>query len=271
MGSSLYNLTKELEIAYDQASFVELQIHDKFKQDHLIINSLKEPVGFPGYFTFHGEGETDGKRRINLCAPDSIIRREYIKESLDLYYLVACNLKSHRIVRLILHPDSLMQRITRKQAIEFLALSLVEISDGLKDIECICIEPRGGDRQGKVLRTEIEDIRILEQYLISAGIRNIGLCIDVAQLFIIHGNKGILHFLNELKSIRLPVKELHISDVITNEKTKNRVAMEVGKGRIDWKLILTLILQHCSDLLIETLGGVKVFQRSKSYLDSLLT
>lgn len=46
--------------------------------------------------------------------------------------------------------------------------------------------------------------------------------------------------------------------------------MEVGTGSIDWKLILPLILQHCGDLLIETLGGVRVFQRSKIFLESLL-
>ena len=43
-------------------------------------------------------------------------------------------------------------------------------------------------------------------------------------------------------------------------------------GAIDplWKLILPLILQHCNEFLIETLGGVKVFQRSKAYLESLV-
>jgi sugar phosphate isomerase/epimerase len=121
------------------------------------------------------------------------------------------------------------------------------------------------------LRAEIEDIKILEQYLVSAGIGNIGLCIDVAQLFVVHGNNGIIQFLDELKSIRLSIKEFHISDVLNNEKIKNRVAMEVGTGAIDWQLILPSVLQHCNNLLIETLGGIKVFQRSKSYLESLMS
>lgn len=98
----------------------------------------------------------------------------------------------------------------------------------------------------------------------------IGLCVDLAQLFVVHGNEGIVHFLDELKTIRVPVKEFHISDVLQEKKVINRVAMEVGIGSIDWKLILPLILQHCNDLLIETLVGVKVFQRSKVFLESLL-
>ena len=44
--------------------------------------------------------------------------------------------------------------------------------------------------------------------------------------------------------------------------------MEVGTDSIDWRLILPPLLEHCSELLIETLGGIKVFQRSKSFLES---
>lgn len=61
-----------------------------------------------------------------------------------------------------------------------------------------------------------------------------------------------------------------MSDVSQTKKVTNRVAMEVGKGAIDWKLILPLMLQHCNELLIETLGGIKVFGRSKSYLELLV-
>ena len=84
-----------------------------------------------------------------------------------------------------------------------------------------------------------------------------------------HGNYGLMHFLDELKRMRLQVKEFHVSDVSSNKKIKNRIAMEVGTGSIDWKLILPLLLQHCNEFLIETLGGIKVFQRSKSYNESL--
>jgi sugar phosphate isomerase/epimerase len=104
----------------------------------------------------------------------------------------------------------------------------------------------------------------------SNGINKIGLCIDIAQLFIVHGNNGIVRFPNDLRSLRLPVKEFHISDVYQNKKVTNRVAMEVGTGAIDWQLIFPLLLQHCRELLIETLGGIKVFQRSKSFLESLV-
>jgi hypothetical protein len=89
-------------------------------------------------------------------------------------------------------------------------------------------------------------------------------------LYVVYGNEGTAQFLKDLSSIRISIKEFHISDVLQNAKVKNRVAMEVGNGSIDWKLILPLILQHCNELLIETLGGVKVFLRSKKFLDSLM-
>ena len=96
----------------------------------------------------------------------------------------------------------------------------------------------------------------------SNGINKIGLCIDIAQLFIVNGNNGIVRFLDDLRSLQLPVKEFHISNIYHNKKVTNRVAMEVGTGSIDWKLILPLLLQHCNELLIETLGGIKVYERS---------
>lgn len=145
----------------------------------------------------------------------------------------------------------------------------MEPRDCLEDIECVCIEPRGGDSQRKVLRANIEDIRLLEEYLSTNGI-HVGLCIDVAQLFVVHGNEGTARVLQDLKSIRLSIKEFHISDVRQTQKVTNRIAMEVGTGQINWKLILPLLLEHCNNFLIETLGGMKVFQRSKAYLESLL-
>jgi hypothetical protein len=187
-----------------------------------------------------------------------------------LYSAISDCFTKHKILRLILHPDTFSTKLSRRQQLAFLSDSLSNLEENIHSIDFICIEPRGTDRQKKIMRLEIEDIQRLDEYLQANGTRNIGLCIDIAQLFIVHGNEGILSFLEDLKSIHLPIKEFHISDVITNEKTKNRVAMEVGTGGIDWKLILPLILQHCNELLIETLGGVKVFQRSTSYLESLL-
>lgn len=121
-----------------------------------------------------------------------------------------------------------------------------------------------------MLRIELDDLSRLEHFISSVGLKNVGLCIDIAQLFIIRGNENALDFLRQLKSMNLPVMEFHVSDVIQNTRVKNRVAMEIGTGSIDWKLILPLILQHCNDLLIETLGGVRVFQRSKMFLESLV-
>lgn len=147
---------------------------------------------------------------------------------------------------------------------------MLALEEQVDDLQ-VCIEPRGGDLQRKVLRPEIEDIRILQEKLNSNGINKIGLCLDIAQLFIVHGNNGIVLFLDEIRSLQLPVKEFHISDVYhNNKKVTNRVAMEVGTGSIDWQLILPLLLQHCNELLIETLGGIKVYQRSRSFLESLV-
>jgi hypothetical protein len=129
---------------------------------------------------------------------------------------------------------------------------------------------RGGDRHRKVLRANLDDILLLDYYLNSTGGPRIGLCIDVAQLFTLYGNSGTAEFLKQLKSACLPVKEFHVSDVLSTEVTTHRVAMEVGSGNINWKLILPLILENCNNLLIETLGGVKVFQRSKMFLESLM-
>lgn len=99
-----------------------------------------------------------------------------------------------------MHPDTISGKLSRKQQIEILALSLIEIKDKLQDIEMVCIEPRGGDRQNKVLRAEIGDIITLNNCLKSNTTKGIGLCMDLAQLFIVHGNKGIVHFLDELKT-----------------------------------------------------------------------
>jgi hypothetical protein len=253
------------------AAFAELQVHDKVDEHPEMLRTLVVPNTFAGHLSFHGEGETDGKRKIKFSSNDPGEREQYIKECINLYSLVSRQLSPHRILRLILHPDTLSMKVPRSEQIGLLAISLTEIIEKLEGIDGVCIEPRGGERQRKVLRADLEDIRLLQGFLNAKGMdENIGLCIDVAQLYVIYGNEGTAQFLKDLRSIHIPVKEFHISDVLQTATVKNRVAMEVGTGSIDWKLILPLILQHCNYLLIETLGGVKVFQRNKMFLDSLL-
>jgi hypothetical protein len=270
MSSSFNSLKNDIELIAEQCSFIELQLHDNIMKKIKIDKTIHIPLEYTGYFSFHGEGETDGKKRIKFCSSDNHERSTYISQCVNLYNRVSECLANYKVSRLILHPDTLNRRLNRHAQIELLAYSLSEMTDKINGIGSICIEPRGGICQGKVLRLEIEDVCSLENSVNSLGLRNLGLCIDIAQLHVAHGINGSLQFLKALKSMKLPVKELHVSDVLQSAKVKNRVAMEVGVGSVDWKLILPSVLQHCNELLIETLGGVKVFQRSKMFLDSLL-
>ena len=189
---------------------------------------------------------------------------------MNLYSTVLTKTNKHNVERIILHPDTLTSKIGRSQQLELLAKSLSELSDRIGNHVLICIEPRGGDRQGKVLRNHIQDIEILQQMLKTLGEKRVCLCIDIAQLYIVHGNIGIVNFLKKIKSIQLPVKEFHLSDVFRSKYVKNRVAMEIGTGLVDWQLLLPFIFVHCNELLIETLGGIKVFQKSKEFLKSVI-
>ena len=189
---------------------------------------------------------------------------------MNLYSTILKKTDKYNVERIILHPDTLTSKIGRSQQLELLAKSLSELCDRIGNRVVICIEPRGGDRQGKVLRNHIQDIEIFQQMLRMLGEKRVGLCIDIAQLYIVHGNIGSVNFLKKLESIQLPVKEFHLSDVFRSKYVKNRVAMEIGTGSVDWRLLLPFILGHCNELLIETLGGTKVFQRSKEFLKSVI-
>lgn len=268
MNTRAPQLYQESDYLKEHASFIEIQVHDKLKSKNNLLNLYNVSPNFLGCITIHGEGETDGKKRILFCSDDKDRTKHYIKESVTLYASIMQYLYPHKVNRLIVHPDTLAKKIPRRKQIQHLAESLVKLSENLDGID-VCIEPRGGDRQGKVLRTELEDLRILEEYITSTGTQ-VGLCVDIAQLFVVHGNNGMRKFLEQLRTLRLPVKEFHISDVQQTKKITNRVAMEIGTGVIDWKLILTSVLQRCNELLIETLGGIKIFERSKSYLESLV-
>lgn len=268
MGTSLDRLASQLTEVESSASFIELQIHDKLKHNLQLIPDLPSPAPHM-YYTIHGEGETDGIKKIKLCSRNSDERKKYIQECIQLYTLVSELFPANCIKRLILHPDSIDRRATREDQISLLASSLTELADKLSNIESICIEPRGTTRHGKVLRINLEDLYTLKQELTSNGSK-IGLCIDIAQLFIIYGNEGAHIFLKKLSSLPIAVREFHISDVAQDKSVMNRVGMEVGKGSINWSLLMPLILNFNRSLLIETLGGAKVYYRSKSFFESLM-
>lgn len=267
MNTSAGQLYKQSQCLKDKAAFIEIQIHDKLKANTSLLDLYKVYDDFGGFITIHGEGETDGIRKILFSSYDEGIRKRYVNESAALYSSIIPHLKPHTVSRIVVHPDTFNRKSPRSQQIRSLAESLNELNESLGNVE-VCVEPRGGDRQGKILRAEVDDLQILGDSLGSSS--KIGLCVDIAQLFIVHGQKGSERFLEELKTIHLPIKEFHVSDVSQVKKITNRVATEVGKGAIDWQQITPLMFQHCKELLIETLGGVKVFERSRSYIDALV-
>lgn len=75
----------------------------------------------------------------------------------------------HKVSRLVLHPDTLTIKTDRDTQIEMLACSLSEMAEKINGIDFICIEPRGGDKQRKVLRANIWDLQTLQDYLSSFG------------------------------------------------------------------------------------------------------
>lgn len=265
MNTSQKELYSQSEYLQGEAAFIEIQVHDKLRLRSEHLGQFHLHPDFDGFVTIHGEGETDGKRKILFSSVNQSKRQHYVRETTRLYSSVIHQVKPNSVKRVIVHPDTLDPRTSRFEHLINLADSLNEMNESL-DTE-VCVEPRGTDRHGKVLRNEMDDLTALSDIL---GSSDIGLCIDLAQLFVVHGNEGIPRFLEELKSIRLPVKEFHVSDVSQSKKTVNRVATEVGKGAIDWQPILPMMIQRCDQLLIETLGGIKVFQRSKSFLKALV-
>ena len=88
-----------------------------------------------------------------------------MRESLFYYFKT----DKYNVERIILHPDTLTSKIGRTQQLELLAKSLSELSNRIGSRVLICIEPRGGDRQGKVLRNNLQDIEILQQMLKMLG------------------------------------------------------------------------------------------------------
>jgi hypothetical protein len=275
MSSQLTRLPSDVNTLNGSADFIEIQIHDSLREQFDDVKHLAVlPDTFDGYITSHGEGETDGKRRILFSSSNDTERRQYVSNCIILYQKVIDHF-DNKVRRLILHPDSISSKVPRQTQLEALARSLVEMHDRLSEHIQICIEPRGGDRQRKVLRTEFEDIQILCGHLSSLGAsRRIGLCVDLAQAIIVHGDdddnnndKGTIKFLRQINETSgLHILEWHLSDVAINQ---NRVAVEVGRGRINWAKLVPLVIGFCKSILIETLGGTKVFKRSRSYLESM--
>jgi hypothetical protein len=204
MNTRQKDLYWQSESLKQKASFIEIQVHDKLKSTIDLMGSFNIHPDFHGYITIHGEGETDGKRRVLFCTENQSERNRYVTETVHLFCSAVRRLPPNSVKRVIIHPDTLDRKLSRESQISNLAASLTELSRNLSDVE-VCVEPRGAERQGKVLRAELDDLRTLQDYL-NFSETNIGLCVDIAQLFVAHGNDGVARFLKELTSIRLPVK-----------------------------------------------------------------
>jgi hypothetical protein len=66
-----------LEALQSEASFAELQIHDKLKDTPGRIKKMQIPEEFKGYLTLHGEGETDGRRKILFSSDEKELRERF--------------------------------------------------------------------------------------------------------------------------------------------------------------------------------------------------
>ena len=116
----------------DYVSFIEIQIHDKLKSNTNLLNLYNVSPNFAGYVTIHGEGETDGKKKILFCSDDGEKRRSYVREMIDLYSSVQVHLNPHKVMRLVVHPDTLSRNNARGQQIEYLVESLDDLTESFR-------------------------------------------------------------------------------------------------------------------------------------------
>jgi hypothetical protein len=247
----------------EQADFIEIPVHDDFLRRGV---SAFAPDHFGGFLTLHGEGETDGHRRIRFSSPSRRDRIRYAKHSARMFNLAHDQIGPLRTRAVIVHPSTLSGRFTRFAQIEWFVESLCTLSDSCTVTE-ICVEPRGGNRQRKVVRSEIQDIVCLHQAAVKNGIR-LGFCIDLAQTYCAYGTQGVANLIGECISHDIPIKEIHVSDVVETRRSK-RLGMEIGTGRIDFLQALGHLRDSSVRLLIETIGGLPVFTRSLEHLKRL--
>ena len=111
-----------------QLTLLEVQIHDRLREQFDDIKHLAVlPDTFSGYITLHGEGETDGKRKILFSSANGPARRHYVSNCVIFYQKVIDHFHD-RVRRLILHPDSIHSKEPRKTH-SYFTTSLVEIYD----------------------------------------------------------------------------------------------------------------------------------------------
>jgi endonuclease IV len=245
------------------ADFIEIPVHDDYLSRGI---SASVPDWFKGFVTLHGEGETGGRRLIQFSARRKQTRSQYAENAARLFNNASQKLGELRTRAVVVHPATLSHKYSRENQIDWFAESLSILCDSCVVPE-ICVEPRGGDRQRKVVRSEIQDILSLREALSSNGVQ-VGYCIDLAQTYCTHGMEAVVDLVRNCISHDLPIKEFHASDV-AGASHSNRLGMEIGTGRIHFACILGEMRELRSRLLIETIGGLPVFRRSLECLRSL--
>ena len=258
-------LSKHSQDLRPPPSFIEVPFHDRE------VNSSPESISsryrvspeFKGSVTLHGEGETDGKRKILFSSEDREKRVSYSTQLASALSTVQKRLDKH-LIALIVHPPTHNRRFSRSKEIKWLAESLSILYEKANGIE-ICVESRGSDRQGKVIRILPEDILLLQDEVNRLGAR-ISHCLDIAQSYVSFGIAGTVDMLNFFQKQNMHLGEIHASDVGKYSTGHPRVSMSIGSGLIDWKACIPRISQSNIRVLIEVIGGVKPYLESIDYL-----
>jgi hypothetical protein len=258
-------LSKHSRELHPRPSFIEVPFHDREVNWSLDVISSRYRVSpeFGGLVTLHGEGETDGKRRILFSSEDRQIRVSYSSRLARSLSEVHDQL-GKQLIALIVHPPSHCRHHSRNQEIKWLAESLSILCDKVDGIE-ICVESRGTDKQGKVVRILPDDILLLQEEVNRLG-APISHCLDLAQSYVCFGISGILDMLNFFQKQKVRLTEIHASDVGKYSTGHPRVSMPIGSGLIDWKTCISRINNPSIRILIEVIGGFKPYLQSIDYL-----
>lgn len=271
MPSGLRYLDRVLPKIISLADFIEISVQDqRASTQYKILQNFFDEGVFDDftiankYIVLHGEGEMDGKRRIKLASFDTQKRLDYITFLSDSYQDFKYNF-GDLIKSVVLHPDSLRNSKHQDKKIELLVDSLIRLEDELYPVNLV-IESRGS-KDRKVLRPTFEDISTFHEILKERGAKNIYQCFDIAQCFILAGQEGLVDLLQKLNTFNIPICEFHVSDVRISSLKIPQTAQMVGSGLIRWDQVIPLL--KGKRMLIETIGGVNVFNRSIEFLSKL--
>jgi endonuclease IV len=250
-------------------SFIEVPVHDYISKLSLkqFQQYFRISEDFRGYVVIHSEGETDGRARIGFSSPALQEREAYVNDLAQLMSTVH-GLIQEKLRAIIVHPGTYHRKYARDLQIKWLSESLIKLSELLPETQ-LCIESRGGDRQGKVLRSIPNDIIELDHFLKESGAK-VSHCFDLAQAFTSFGIKGVTNGFQRLMENSVLISEIHASDV-ADTKRGHRISVEVGKGSIPWSSLTQLLENFDGRVLLEVIGGITPFKRSLEFLVNLNT